>query len=261
MALVAGCGVRAGAASGTSSARQVQQRARPARPAPAPAPSASRRSATSSPLMTDVTRNDTPVVVPTRPFARSRSAAGTSSVTRVGSAMPRRFPAMTPSMSSTTNTHSTRARRVAEDRRGGREVQAQADRVDREATRPADPCMTCCLRWWSTRLPNQTRSSRWRRGRCRRSARSPAPTGSRGRPRTSPRTTRVKLTTETSRALTSTCAKTRWRAGAQVEALLGPRRLRAVHVRSSSVAGRSSEGVTVAAPGTHRACGAVPSGR
>jgi hypothetical protein len=63
--------------------------------------------ATSRPLITDVTRNETPDVVPTSPFARSRTASGTRSVTRVGSAMPRRFPEITPSISTTTNTHSS----------------------------------------------------------------------------------------------------------------------------------------------------------
>ena len=57
--------------------------------------------------MTEVIRNETPDVVPTRPFARSRSGSGTSSVTIVGRAMPRRPPAMTPSMSSTTKVHSS----------------------------------------------------------------------------------------------------------------------------------------------------------
>ncbi len=63
--------------------------------------------ATSSPLITEVTRNDTPDVVPTSPFALSRSPSGTSRVTIVGSAMPRRLPVITPSMSSTTKTHRT----------------------------------------------------------------------------------------------------------------------------------------------------------
>ena len=58
--------------------------------------------------MTDVTRNETPVEVPTSPLARSRTSAGISRVTQVGRAMPKRFPAMTPSITMTTNTHSRR---------------------------------------------------------------------------------------------------------------------------------------------------------
>ena len=63
--------------------------------------------ATSRPDSTDVTRNETPVAVPTRPFARSRTAAGTSSVTSVGRAIVRRLPVITPSMSVTTKPHSS----------------------------------------------------------------------------------------------------------------------------------------------------------
>ena len=63
--------------------------------------------ATSRPLITEVTRNETPVVVPTRPLARSRRCSGTSRVTSVGRAMPRMLPAITPSISTTTNTHSS----------------------------------------------------------------------------------------------------------------------------------------------------------
>ncbi len=63
--------------------------------------------ATSSPDNTEVTRKDTPVADPTRPFARSRTSAGTSSVTSVGIATVRRFPVITPSISSTTKPHSS----------------------------------------------------------------------------------------------------------------------------------------------------------
>lgn len=63
--------------------------------------------ATSSPDATEVTRKDTPVAVPTSPLARSRTGAGTSRVTSVGSAMVRRFPAITPSISATTSVHSS----------------------------------------------------------------------------------------------------------------------------------------------------------
>ena len=58
--------------------------------------------------MTEVTRKDTPVDVPTSPLARSRTSAGMSRVTQVGSAMPKRLPAMTPSITMTMNTHSSR---------------------------------------------------------------------------------------------------------------------------------------------------------
>ena len=62
--------------------------------------------ATRRPLITEVTRNDTPVAVPTSPFALSRRSSGMSRVTSVGIAMVRRLPVTTPSISSTTNTHS-----------------------------------------------------------------------------------------------------------------------------------------------------------
>ena len=49
------------------------------------------------PLNTDVTANDTPVIVPTMPLARSRRSSGTSSVTHVDIAMLRIWPATEPS--------------------------------------------------------------------------------------------------------------------------------------------------------------------
>ena len=61
--------------------------------------------ATSRPLITEVTRNDTPVALPTSPFALSRRSSGISRVTRVGIAIVRRLPATTPTISRTTNTH------------------------------------------------------------------------------------------------------------------------------------------------------------
>jgi hypothetical protein len=60
----------------------------------------------SSPLITDVTRNETPDVVPTIPLARSRSASGTSNVTIVDIAMPRTLPTITPAISRSTNPQS-----------------------------------------------------------------------------------------------------------------------------------------------------------
>ena len=62
--------------------------------------------ATSRPLITEVTRNDTPMVVPTRPLALSRRSSGMSRVTRVGIAIERRLPVTTPTISSTTKTQS-----------------------------------------------------------------------------------------------------------------------------------------------------------
>ncbi len=62
--------------------------------------------ATSTPLITDVTRSETPWAEPTSPLARSRRPSGMRMVTRVGIAMLRMLPAMTPTSSSTTNTHS-----------------------------------------------------------------------------------------------------------------------------------------------------------
>ena len=67
--------------------------------------------ATRTPLITEVTRKDTPEVVPTSPFARSRRSSSISAVTSVGSAMVRTLPAITPNISSTMNTHSARCRR------------------------------------------------------------------------------------------------------------------------------------------------------
>ena len=64
-------------------------------------------SPTSRPLITDVIRNETPDAVPTSPFALSRPSSATSSVTTVDIAMPRMLPTITPTMSSSTNTHST----------------------------------------------------------------------------------------------------------------------------------------------------------
>ena len=54
--------------------------------------------ATSNPLITEVTRNETPMVLPTSPFARSRRSSGIRAVTRVDSAIPRMLPAITPTM-------------------------------------------------------------------------------------------------------------------------------------------------------------------
>jgi hypothetical protein len=64
--------------------------------------------ATNRPLITEVTRNDNPVAVPTSPLALSRRSSGMSRVTRVGIAIVRRLPVTTPSISSTTKTHSRR---------------------------------------------------------------------------------------------------------------------------------------------------------
>ena len=61
---------------------------------------------TSRPLITEVTRNETPDVVPTRPLARSRLSGSIIAVTTVGSAMVRRLPAIMPVISSTTKTQS-----------------------------------------------------------------------------------------------------------------------------------------------------------
>ena len=53
-------------------------------------------SPTSSPLITEVMRNDVPFVVPTSPFARSRPSGGTSIVTSVDSVIARMLPMITP---------------------------------------------------------------------------------------------------------------------------------------------------------------------
>src|SRR3712207_481939 len=62
--------------------------------------------ATSTPLITEVVRNDTPDVVPTSPFARSLVSSSISAVTSVGRAMVRMLPAMTPNIDSTMSVHS-----------------------------------------------------------------------------------------------------------------------------------------------------------
>ena len=62
--------------------------------------------ATRRPLITEVTRNDTPLALPTSPFALARPSSGISRVTSVGRAMVRRLPATTPTISRTTKTHS-----------------------------------------------------------------------------------------------------------------------------------------------------------
>ncbi len=62
--------------------------------------------ATSRPLITEVIRNVTPVVVPTSPLALSRRSSSISTVTRVISAMDRTFPAITPTMEITMKIHS-----------------------------------------------------------------------------------------------------------------------------------------------------------
>ena len=62
--------------------------------------------ATRRPLITEVTRNDTPRVVPTRPLALSLRSSGIKRVTSVMSAIDRIFPAITPNIDSTTKTQS-----------------------------------------------------------------------------------------------------------------------------------------------------------
>ena len=62
--------------------------------------------ATRSPLMTEVTRNDTPRVDPTKPLALSRRSSGIKRVTIVIGAIDRIFPAITPSIDTTMKTHS-----------------------------------------------------------------------------------------------------------------------------------------------------------
>jgi hypothetical protein len=56
-------------------------------------------------LITEVTRNDTPMVVPTRPFALSLRSSEIKRVTSVMSAIDRIFPAITPSIDNTMKTH------------------------------------------------------------------------------------------------------------------------------------------------------------
>ena len=56
-----------------------------------------------SPAMTDVTMKLSPLTMPTRPFARSRSPSGMSSVTTVERAMPRADSMIPPASSMSTN--------------------------------------------------------------------------------------------------------------------------------------------------------------
>ena len=57
-------------------------------------------------LMTEVVKNPMPLTMPTRPLALSRRSSGMRIVTRVGRAMERILPAMTPTMTRTMNPHS-----------------------------------------------------------------------------------------------------------------------------------------------------------
>ncbi len=59
--------------------------------------------ATRKPLITEVVRKPMPLTMPTRPLALSRSPSGIRMVTSVGRAMLRILPAMTPSITSSTN--------------------------------------------------------------------------------------------------------------------------------------------------------------
>ena len=61
--------------------------------------------ATNKPLITEVTRNEMPKVVPTRPLALSLRSSGISTVTSVMRAIERTLPAITPNMESTMKTH------------------------------------------------------------------------------------------------------------------------------------------------------------
>ncbi len=65
------------------------------------------RKPTARPLKIDAPRKATPLAVPTRPLARSRLPSGTRIVTRVESAITRRFPARAPSRVSTMKSQSS----------------------------------------------------------------------------------------------------------------------------------------------------------
>jgi hypothetical protein len=62
--------------------------------------------ATSSPLITEVTRLETPDVVPASPFALSRRPSSNRAVTTVVIAMLRGLPAITPAITRRTSAHS-----------------------------------------------------------------------------------------------------------------------------------------------------------
>ena len=106
-----------------------------------------------SPLNTDVMANDTPVTVPTRPFALSRRSSGTSSVTHVDMAMPRMWPATEPSSVNPVSTQNS----------GLRSCSRSPDGTARNTTVAAAKEIVVivvastidgCLRWRSTYVPN-----------------------------------------------------------------------------------------------------------
>ncbi len=106
------------------------------------------------PLITDVTRNDTPEVVPTSPLALSRLPSSIRAVTMVGRAIVRMLPTMTPNMSSTISAHSGTLAGSVNSSRGAVWYTPNAAAYSRnDAT--ADTCIIVVFEWWSTRLPNQ----------------------------------------------------------------------------------------------------------
>jgi hypothetical protein len=64
--------------------------------------------ATSTPLITEVTRNETPVVVPTRPLARSLRSSEIDTVTSVCKAIERMLPVITPNIVITMKIHNVK---------------------------------------------------------------------------------------------------------------------------------------------------------
>ena len=110
--------------------------------------------ATRNPLITEVVRNEIPVVMPTRPLALSRSSSGIRTVTTVGSAIVRRLPASTPPM---INTMSTQRYGCPSAVKTARSTDSNNTRASAYRRKDAvlDHNMTVRLRWWSTMLPNQ----------------------------------------------------------------------------------------------------------
>ena len=68
--------------------------------------------------------------------------------------MVRRLPTITPTISSSTNTHSTGLAGSANVAGRREQVHRRAGGVEHAATRRVEASITVRLRWWSTRLPN-----------------------------------------------------------------------------------------------------------
>jgi hypothetical protein len=106
-----------------------------------------------SPLKTDVSANETPLTVPTRPLARSRSASGTSSVTQVDRTMPRSCPATEPSSVEKTSSQNHGPRSCS--RSFGSTARKTAVAIPKQVAETTVVSISAsCLRCRSTKVPN-----------------------------------------------------------------------------------------------------------